>query len=300
MLRAMAFAGLAVLLVGCAGIDGGETVASDPGADSAAGGGEGSAPAAAPKGGQGGAGAGADKSGTNPINFTYDLRLYSEYQWLNTRGDGNLNLSTLEFRMPIAGGDLQFRVKVPYQMVKADFDDDGSDDVDESGLGDVNFRLLAVPVKNLKKKFALAVGLETFLDTASEDALGTGTITLGPQVFGVFFKPFGGLVDLIAPAYQHRISVHEDDDRSDVNQSLIDLFALKMSGDKQQWVLVNPTFVFDHENDTEFMLVDVEVGTMLDQFFGTSGHSIYLRPGFMVGGDRPADFSVELGYKIVW
>lgn len=29
----------------------------------------------------------ADKTGTNPINFTHDLRLYNEYIWLNTQGD---------------------------------------------------------------------------------------------------------------------------------------------------------------------------------------------------------------------
>ena len=30
-------------------------------------------------------GAKGDKTGTNPINFTHDVRLYNEYQWLNTR-----------------------------------------------------------------------------------------------------------------------------------------------------------------------------------------------------------------------
>jgi hypothetical protein len=31
----------------------------------------------------------ADKTGTNPINFTFDARLYNDYQWLNTEGDGH-------------------------------------------------------------------------------------------------------------------------------------------------------------------------------------------------------------------
>ena len=30
-----------------------------------------------------------DKTGTNPLNFTYDARLYNEYRWLNTAGDGH-------------------------------------------------------------------------------------------------------------------------------------------------------------------------------------------------------------------
>ena len=29
-----------------------------------------------------------DKTGTNPINFTHDFRIYNEFIWLNTDGDG--------------------------------------------------------------------------------------------------------------------------------------------------------------------------------------------------------------------
>jgi hypothetical protein len=38
------------------------------------------------------------------MNFTYDARLYDEYRWLNTDGDGGQNLVTAEFRAPFAGG----------------------------------------------------------------------------------------------------------------------------------------------------------------------------------------------------
>jgi hypothetical protein len=73
-----------------------------------------------------------------------------------------------------------------------------------------------------------------------------------------------------------------------------------MSQDKQRWALINPTAILDYENHTEFLNVDVELGTMLDKMLGTQGHSIYARPGFQVGGDRAADASVEFGYKIIW
>jgi hypothetical protein len=226
--------------------------------------------------------------------------LYNEYQWLNPDGDGSQNLTTLEFRAPLLDGKLQFRAKARYVSLEADLDDDGSDDVDECGFGDLDLRLLAVPHMDMKNKFAIAVGLEAFFDTASEGVLGAGATSFGPQVFAVFFKPFGGFVDLIAPAYQHKFSVDEDEGRSDVNQSLVDVFALKMSEDKQRWLMVNPTFVRDHETNGEFLLVDVELGTMLDPYLGTKGFSTYLRPGFVIGGDRPNDYSVEVGFKFIW
>jgi len=242
----------------------------------------------------------ADKTGTNPINFTFDARLYNEYQWLNTEGDGHQNITTLEFRAPLLDGKLQFRVKGRYVDFSADLNDDGNDDLDDSGFGDTDIRFLIVPYMNMEKKFAIATGLEAFLDTAEEDSLGSGATSLGPQVFAVFFKPFGGLFDLISPAYQHKFSIEEDDGRSDIHQGLIDIYFLKMSSDKQRWVLLNPTGVLDYENNTEFLNIDVEVGTMIDKYFGTKGHSVYLRPGFQIGADRPVDGSLECGYKIIW
>ena len=242
----------------------------------------------------------ADKTGTNPINFTFDARIYNEFQWLNTDGDGNQNITTFEFRAPLLDGKLQFRVKARYLDISADLNDDGTDDLDDSGFGDTDIRFLIVPYMNMEKKFAIATGLEAFLDTAEEDSLGSGATSLGPQVFAVFFKPFGGLFDLISPAYQHKFSIEEDDGRSDIHQGLIDIYFLKMSSDKQRWVLLNPTGVLDYENNTEFLNIDVEVGTMIDKYFGTKGHSIYLRPGFQIGADRPVDGSLECGYKIIW
>lgn len=238
----------------------------------------------------------SDQTGTNPINFTFDFRVYNEYLWLNTAGDGSQNLTTLEFRAPFADGKWQFRVRARANWIEADVNDDGTDDLDDSGFGDVDFRFLTVPYVNPEKRIAFAVGLEFFLDTASDDALGSGSTSLGPQVFLVFFKPFGLDIDLFAPAYQHKFSI----DGNDVNQSLIDLFVLKTSEDKTLWVLVDPAFVIDHEANTEFVLIDIELGTMLDKYLGTKGHSAYVRPSVGIGDDRPYDASIEVGYKIVF
>lgn len=242
----------------------------------------------------------SDKTGTNPINFTFDARLYNEYQWLNTAGDGWQNLTTFEFRVPFAGGKWQFRTRLRSAALEADLNDDGIDDVDEWGFGDMDFRILTVPYLDMSRKMAIATGLEVFLPTASEDALGSNALSLGPQVFAVFFKPFGGFFDLIAPAYQHKISVYEESGFNNVHQGLIDLFLLKTFGNKKKWSLINPQAVIDYENDREFMLVEAEVGTMLDDILDIKGHSVYMRPSVGIGNDRPYDFSLEAGYKIVW
>jgi hypothetical protein len=241
-----------------------------------------------------------DKTGTNPINFTHDLRVYNEYQFLNTPGDGSQNITTLEFRTPFSDGKYQFRFRARGQELKVDANDDGFDEISDGGLGDFDFRFLAVPYMDMKKKFAVAVGFETFLPSATEDSLGSGALSFGPQVFGVFFAPFGIKGTLIAPAYQHKFSVDEESGRDEVHQGLIDIFLLWISPKKQYWVLGDPQIILDYEQDKEFALIDFEAGMMLDKFITTKGHSVYVRPSFGVGSDRAYDHSYEVGYKVIW
>jgi len=241
----------------------------------------------------------ADKTGTNPINFTNDMRVYNEFIWLNTAGDGQQNVTTFEYRMPILEGKFQFRTRIRGVWTAADLNDDGIDDLDSSGLGEVDFRFLTVPYLNMKKKVAMAIGFEMFLPTGNR-TVGSQRLSIGPQVFGVFFEPFGINNSLIAPAYQHRLSTWEDEGVSRLNQSLFDVFFLKTSADKQYWMLVNPSYVIDHEANANFGFVDVEFGMMLDKIIGLNGHSAYIRPTSGIGEDHPTDGSIEVGYKFIW
>jgi hypothetical protein len=245
----------------------------------------------------------SDKTGTNPINFQRDLRAYNEYSWLNTEGDGSQNVTTVEFRTPFAGDKWQFRARTRYNALAADLNDDGRDDIDDSGRGDTDIRLLTVPY--LKGANAFAVAFEAFFDTASEDSLGSGTTSLGPQAFYVhFFKnshlPIYSGGGLFAPGLQYKFSIDEDGGRADVDQILIDLNYLAMAPDNQSWFFTDPQIVFDRETDTEFALLDLEFGWMMTSWYPEmKGHSFYVRPSIGVGGDRPSDYSVEFGYKIV-
>jgi len=245
-----------------------------------------------------------DKSGTNPINFQRDARIYNEYLWLNTAGDGNQNLTTLEFRTPFAGGKWQFRTRIPYNILNADLNGDGRDDIDDDGLGDINFRLMTVPV--LKGANAMALALEGFLNTASEDSLGAGNTSLAPIVFyGHFFKggygPWkkGGL---FAPGLQYKFSVDEDEGRQKTEQIIIDINYLLMAEDGQTWFFAEPQIVFDQENDADFAIIDIEFGFMMTKWKpDLQGQSFYFRPTFTIGSgsDRPTDYGVEVGYKYV-
>jgi len=173
---------------------------------------------------------------------------------------------------------------------KADTTNNGIDNIDDRGFGDIDFRLLTVPYINMKKKFALAMGLEVIIDTAEDSTLGGNSTSFGPQVFAVFFKPWGGA--LVEPAYQHVFSASG----KDVNCTQLDVFHLYIfKKNFVNWFMINPQAVIDYESDKDSWNIDFEAGKML-----TKNQSIYLRPGVGMGRERPFDFDAEIGWKLVW
>jgi hypothetical protein len=141
----------------------------------------------------------------------------------------------------------------------------------------------------------MALGVEFFLNTASDDVLGAGATSVAPLIFLGFFNPIGP-GSVLFPGYQHTFSIDEDDGRSKVNSGLIDLFLVQTFKENKYWGYVDPQIILDYENDIEFMLLEIQGGMMV----GPAGHSAYIMPSFGVGTDRPYDFSFEIGYKIIW
>lgn len=240
-----------------------------------------------------------DQSGTNPINFTHDIRFYNEYMWLDTPGESSQNVQTLEYRQPIGTGKWQFRTRMRVTGVEQDLNNDGVDEFDEWGLGEADFRFLTVPYFNKAKAEALAFGFETFLPTA-EKGLGSERLSFGPQVFYAKFNPLGLKGYMFAPGYQHKFSVAEESGVDTLHQGLIDLYVLWISQDKQYWWLLDPQLIIDYEEDKFSSIIDLEMGMMMDKINGAKGHSVYVRPSIGLGGHRATDASIEFGYKIIW
>ena len=70
-----------------------------------------------------------------------------------------------------------------------------------------------------------------------------------------------------------------------------------MAENGKSWLFAEPQIVFDQENDTEFVIMDIEFGFMTSR----PGQSWYLRPTFTLGSgsDRPTDYGIEIAYKWV-
>jgi hypothetical protein len=250
-----------------------------------------------------------DNTGTNPVNFTYDFRLYAEMAGL-PQDDGSLITNTIEFRWPLGrdvanlkgesadspfndmGKRFGMRLRARYSNLSLDVPGAGTSTV--SGIGDFDLRLLYLPY--VSPKTIIALGLEAFFDTATNDALGSGKTSLGPTVIGVF-PGLVGRGSLFAPAYQYVFDVAGSDDRADISRSQIDLYFVWTLAAGKNWLIVDPQVIFDHENDKTPALVEAEWGFMIAPSIGVSG---WIRPGVGIGSDRLYDWNLEGGVKFVW
>jgi hypothetical protein len=229
---------------------------------------------------QAAAAASEDKTGTNPVNFTNELRLYNVFTSLP---DGSYqNLSVFRYYMPFNNRTMGIRLEFP--LVTTDVTGDT-----EFGFGDLNLRWLWTAKQ--ARTHAVAVGIESWWDTATGDALGSGKNSLAPVVFYVMFL---NKQTLFAPAYQYKFDIGGSDDRPDISQSLIDLYYVYLPK-PGQWIIVDPTIIIDHESSTTSMQVEVELGRMM-----SPGMSTYIRPGFPIGGNQLIDWNLEVGVKSVF
>lgn len=243
-----------------------------------------------------------DKTGTNPVNFTYDVRMITELQQFPDNG-GSLIKQTAEFRWPLGrdignlgsgdnerfysvlGSRFGLRFRAYYNFLNVN-----SPASTVSGIGDFDARFLAIAYAG--PKFILAPGLEGFFDTASNDALGSGSNSLAPVLFAVF-PGLVGKGSLFAPGYQYVFSVSGNK----VSRSQIDLYFVWVLAKGKNWFLLDPQIIIDHENSAWFMTIDAEWGFMIAPGSGLSG---YIRPGAGIGEDRPFNYNLEFAIKYVW
>ena len=249
-----------------------------------------------------------DNTGTNPINFTYDARFYTETSWL-TPDDASLITNTFELRMPFGrtmsnltnqklgifndlGSRHAVRLKYRYKSLNLDAGDGANTNI--SGSGDMDFRYLYIP--HVNNKVGIAGGLEAFFPTASHDALGDGKVVLRPQLFAGFFGLFGD-ASIFAPGLLYLFDVAGDDGRASVNRWQMDIYFVWLLAQMKHWLIINPQPVIDVANNKEFMIVDVEFGFMVPTL---PGASVWVRPGAGIGEDRPFDWAFEFGFKWIW
>ena len=163
----------------------------------------------------------------NPISSMYSLPF--KFTFDNGADNGDANFLNIQPVLPVTAGDwnLVNRIIVPIANAPGGVPglpgNPGVGDTTESGrtsgLGDINYSLFLNPLET-RGKLIWGLGGSITAPTATDDRLGSGKWSAGPTAVGLV-QPKWGTYGMLA---RHLWSFAGDDDRRDVNQSLIEPF----------------------------------------------------------------------------
>lgn len=223
-------------------------------------------------------------NGTDPTRLTTTAAIAYEYNDLIPGMSRHAPRFDLTF--PFGDGDhSSVRFRVP--AVRNDVAGDSG-----FGLGDVS--VTGTHVFGLTPKRGLVVQGELIFDTASRPELGTGRhVFKGTFIYARFLQ--GGI---FAPAIVQSVDVGGDDARAHVNTTTFDFYYVPKLASPKRFVTIDPALTFDWENDRQFPSLAVTFGTAVGKMFGGLAQ-VYVKPTVLAGGDRPGDWSIEAGFKVL-
>ncbi|HWS79314.1 MAG TPA: hypothetical protein VN205_13175 [Thermomonas sp.] len=227
----------------------------------------------------------AADNGTDPTKF--QTVALARYEYLDLAGGFGSGTLRLVYSRPIGDKrDYMWEVTVPVTAVDV-YGDDGYD------LGDVALKVQHV--FGLSRTGAYVVKGEMNFDTAARPELGTGKdVFKGTFIYARFLKNKA----IFAPAVVQSVSVGGDAARADVNLTTFDFYYVPRLKDPRNLVTFDPSLNFDWENDKQFFGLAVTVGRVVGPAFGGNA-VVFVKPSIFAGGDRPGDWGIEVGYKVL-
>jgi len=222
-------------------------------------------------------------NGTNPTLLTTQAGI----QYQHTDIGSGLHAGQFEafYTQPFGDGDKAFRLTVPFANSPLESDLE---------LGDVSFTY--IDVFYLTEKNGAAFTAELFFDTAKRFDNGYGQYALETSVFYAFFLDDGSI---FAPAWVQTFGLeHGNEFGIDVNVSTFDFYYVPKLANPNIYLTFDPAVIHDWENDDTFGSLQITFGLLTGKAFGGDSQ-VFVRPGVLFGGDRPADWSIQIGYKVL-
>lgn len=223
-------------------------------------------------------------NGTNPTLLSTKAGI--QYQYTDF-GDGFYSgLMELNYGRPFGEKkNMSLEVTVPFAHGPLDQDLD---------FGDVSFKFIHVPI--VTPSYGAAYTLELFLDTAARAELGGGQTYVEASAFYARFLDGGSI---FAPAVVHQFGLGDEDfGRTKKSQTTIDFYYVPKLPNPNYFMTLDPAIVHDWNTDATFGSLQVTMGMQTGKLFGGDSQ-IFIKPGVFAGGDRPADWSLQVGFKVL-
>jgi hypothetical protein len=174
----------------------------------------------------------------DPSQFLTRIEVFNELQRYN-KSDFFLNQTVLRTIVKI-GKRFTTRIDLPY--VYNSFTTD--ENTQQSGLGDISFRLLGYKFRE-RPKSAFTASIEFSLNTAESRLLGTGKNMLIPMVTYTKLLPKNKM--LLSLFFQQANSVSGDETRADLSFSKVQFLIIK-TWSRRAWTVLAPEWYIDYIN----------------------------------------------------
>ncbi len=233
-------------------------------------------------------------NGTNPTLLTTQIGLQYQYNEINS--DLNTGLFETFYTQPFGeGGNRAFRITVPGSDSPFNANPNfGGTPGNDFTLGDIS--VTYIDVFHLTERNGSAFTFELFLDTADEATAGYGQLVGETSVFYAWFLDNG---DIFAPAWVQTFGLEGGNSAgTDVNQTTVDFYYVPKLANPKYYMTFDPAIIHDWESGDTFGSLQVTLGMLTGPAFGGDGQ-VFVKPGILFGGDRPAEWSLQVGYKVL-
>jgi len=224
-------------------------------------------------------------NGTNPTRMSTQASLNYEYTAL--RNDFTNRTAEAIFQTPVGGkSDYALRLRVPYVATNLVGNS-------QFGMGDIGVKLSHV--FGVDREGGSVVSGEYVFDSAHRPELGAGRDVFKGTFIYARFLPGGAI---FAPAIVHSASVAGNSSRARVSTTTVDFYYVPKLSNPKMLITLDPSINKDWAKDEEYLSLSVTWGYLTGRALGGNGQ-IYLKPTALAGRARPADWGVEIGYKLI-
>ncbi|UCH48748.1 MAG: hypothetical protein JSU95_02800 [Betaproteobacteria bacterium] len=200
------------------------------------------------------------------------------------RKDGtHINITEPLYDLPLTD-KLGLRIQVPYVV------NNPPDEPSVNGLGDITTVFFYRYLRSASGSYFLS--LDTRWNTAANRKTGVGNTLVAPGWFASINLPKYDTI--LFPAVQSFVSVDKDEDREEINYTVLKLrFLTKL--ENRFYTFVEPLIYFDHEDDEydSTGTLEVEIGR-----FANKQTMIYARPGVGLWGNTGSPYLFEWNFEI--
>lgn len=223
-------------------------------------------------------------NGTDPTLLATSAGI--QYKYSDFGSGLSNNLFEANFGVPFGPGKRKsLSINIPYASGPIN---------DSFGLGDLSLTFTHVLDVNASRGYAYTAELS--FDTADRPDLGGGQTVLELSGFYAKFLKGGSI---IAPALVQTFGLgDEDPGRSKVNTTTFDFYYVPKLATDKIFITFDPALIYDWERDKGFASLTTTFGFPMGKAFGGDSQ-VFIKPQILAGANRPADWSLQVGYKVI-